>query len=75
MPCDDMTYEDMHREMDRIEAECCAELPNNLSTLAMRAEAVLNSDDPPRGDDENFCFAIADRMPCYKEKSTCPVTE
>ena len=54
----DTEVANMNREMDRIEAECSAELPSNLSFLKMRAEAVLNSDDPPRGDDANFCLAL-----------------
>lgn len=56
-----ISYEKAHAELDRIEAECGCELPVLADfTLIDRAKRVLECDDPPKGEDRDFCYRILD---------------
>jgi hypothetical protein len=53
-----ISYEKAWAELDRMKAECGAELPDGLDSLRATAQALLNSADPPRGKDEAFCLRV-----------------
>lgn len=47
-------------EIERIEAEAGCELPElSDATLRQRAQRLLDCDDPPAGDDLEFCRRVA----------------
>ncbi len=55
-----ISYEKAWSEIERMEAECgcpLADIPDGDS-LRGRALRLLESDDPPRGDDQAFCLRV-----------------
>ena len=57
-----ISYEQAWKEIERIEAEACCELPEitDSATLSGRARRLLDCDDPPRGEDKAFCLRALD---------------
>jgi hypothetical protein len=54
-----MKYDELAAELDRIEAEAGCELPAiSEPTLRDRAQRLLECDDPPTGEDRDFCYRL-----------------
>jgi hypothetical protein len=50
-----------HTRLDRLEIEAGCELPElSDPTPAERARRLVDCDDPPRGDDLDYCRAVAE---------------
>jgi hypothetical protein len=54
-----MSYHDMLKTLGRLEAEAGCELPElSDPTPRERALRLLRCDDPPRGEDRDFCLGL-----------------